>query len=86
MLSTVNQQPKHKLMIEAINNDDNVTLNKMYINGLKNGVLNARVSLDDSEDLKAIRKALEKQGKQVSYFGNYRIEKEGNVTTKIMMN
>jgi len=77
---------KHKLMIEAINSDDKISLNRMYINGLKNGVLTARVSLDDSEDLKAIRKALEKKGKEISYFGNYRIEKMGNVTTKILMN
>ena len=77
---------KHKLMIEAINNDDNVSINKMYINGLKQTALKASVSLDDSEDLKAIRKALERNNKDVTYFGNYRIEKAGNITTKIRVN
>lgn len=77
---------KHKKLIEAINNDDKVSLDKIYLNGLKSSVLSAHVSLDDSQDLKAIRKALEKQGKQVTYFGNYRIEKQGNVTSKILMN
>lgn len=77
---------KHKKLIEAINNDDNISLNKLYINGLKSSVLSAHVSLDDSEDLKAIRKALETKDKQVSYFGNYRIEKSGNITTRIRMN
>ena len=77
---------KHKLMIEAINNDDNVSINKMYINGLKQTALKASVSLDDSEDLKAIRKALERNNKEVTYFGNYRIEKAGNITTKIRVN
>lgn len=77
---------KHKLMIEAINNDDNVAINRMYINGLKQTALKASVSLDDSEDLKAIRKALERNNKEVTYFGNYRIEKAGNITTKIRVN
>jgi len=77
---------KHKEMVKAINNDDNITMNRLYINGLKNGVLNTRVSLDDSEDLKAIRKSLEKNGKDISYVGNYRIEKTGNVTSRIKLN
>jgi len=77
---------KHKLMIEAINNDDTFSLNKMYINGLKNGVLKASVSLDDSTQLDKIYEVLSKKGKEVTYFGNYRIEKTGNITTKILMN
>ena len=77
---------KHGAMIEAINNDDTITLNKMYINGLKNGVLKTSVSLDDSDDLKAIRKALEKGGGSSYVQGNYRVERNGNTTTKVRLN
>lgn len=77
---------KHSSMIEAINNDDTITMNKMYINGLKNGVLKTSVSLDDSEDLKAIRKALERGGGDVYIQGNYRIERKGNTITKVRLN
>lgn len=77
---------KHSSMIEAINNDDTITMNKMYINGLKNGVLKTSVSLDDSDDLKAIRKALERGGGDVYIQGNYRIERKGNTITKVRLN
>jgi TP901 family phage tail tape measure protein len=77
---------KHSKMIEAINNDDKITMNRLYINGLKNGILQTKVSLDDSQDLKAIRAALEKSSPSVTYYNGYRIEKKGNVTTRIQMN
>ena len=77
---------KHKEMIEAINSDNKYELNRIYMNNLKGQIVNARVSLDDSKDLKAIRSLLEKQGRQVEYSGSYRIERIGNVTTKIRLN
>jgi hypothetical protein len=49
-------------------------------------VLTSRVSLDDSAQLDKIYELLAKKDKQVSYFGNYRIEKQGNITTRIRMN
>ncbi len=74
---------KHKSLIEAINKDDSVSINRLHINGIKNGVLSAKVSLDDSEDLKAIRKSLESNGKRVEYHDGYRIEYNGSTITKI---
>lgn len=80
-----NSALKHKTLIEAINKDK-IGVDRMYIDGLKNGVIAARVSLDDSQDLKAIRKALETKGKSVEYAGEYKIVKVGNVTTRIKIN
>ena len=77
---------KHKALVEAINKDDQISIDRAYMTKLKNGVLIARVSLDDSEDLKAIRKVLEEKGKTVEYYNGYRIEKVGNITTKIYTN
>lgn len=74
---------KHKSLIEAINMDDSVKLNRIYLDKLRSGVLNHRVSLDDSKDLRAIRNILEKPEKQVTYYGEYRIEKYGNITKKV---
>jgi hypothetical protein len=77
---------KHKSLIEAINRDDQVSMNRAYITNLKNGVLSARVSLDDSADLKAIRELMEKKGKQVEFKDGYRIEKQGSTITRIRLN
>jgi len=77
---------KHNKLIEAINNDNTYEINKIYLDKVKGQIVTARVSLDDSKDLRAIRKLMEKQGKSVEYSGNYRIEKVGNVTTKILLN
>lgn len=80
-----NSALKHKTLIEAINKDK-IGVDRMYIDGLKNGVITARVSLDDSQDLKAIRKAIETKGKSIEYAGEYKIVKVGNVTTRIKIN
>ena len=73
---------KYGRLIEAINNDDQISINRHYFNSMKGGVLSTRVSLDDSEDLKAIRKILEKNGRNVSYENGYRIERNGNTITR----
>ncbi|HRV53822.1 MAG TPA: hypothetical protein P5162_12105, partial [Bacteroidia bacterium] len=77
---------KHKELIEAINGDNKYELNKIYLNNLKNQVLTASVSLDDSKELKAIRQILEKPSKQVEYANGYRIEKNGIIVTKVRLN
>lgn len=77
---------KHKELIEAINGDNKYELNKIYLNNLKNQVLTASVSLDDSKELKAIRQILEKPSKQVEYANGYRIEKNGIIITKVRLN
>lgn len=81
-----NASAKHKTLIEAINKDDQYQLNRIYLNNLKGQIISAKVSLDDSKDLKAIRKLMEQQGKSVEYSGGYRVERIGNVTTKIRLN
>ena len=80
-----NSASKYRNLIEAVNDDNKLELNKIYLNGVKGQVLKAKVSLDDSEDLKAIRKALETKGKTVEYSNGYRIERIGNVTTRIKL-
>lgn len=77
---------KHKELIEAINGDNKYELNKIYLNNLKNQVLTASVSLDDSKYLKGIYEKLNEKGKAVEYINGYRIERVGNVTTKIRLN
>lgn len=77
---------KHKELIEAINGDNKYELNKIYLNNLKNQVLTASVSLDDSKELKAIRQILEKPSKQIEYANGYRIEKNGIIVTKVRLN
>jgi TP901 family phage tail tape measure protein len=84
----ISRQPymKHKMLVDAINKDDQIAIDRAYFGRFKGGTLNVRASLDDSEDLKAIRKALETKGKEIQYFGSYRIEKIGGITTKIYTN
>lgn len=77
---------KYNLLIEAINKDNPIEINRAYMNNMKSQIVHSRVSLDDSKDLKAIRGILEKQGKSIEYSGGYRIERVGNVTTKIRLN
>ena len=74
---------KHKSLIEAINMDDSVRLNRIYLDKLRSGVLNHRVSLDDSKYVKGIYDMMSKPEKQVTYYGEYRIEKYGNITKKV---
>lgn len=73
---------KYKNLIEAVNDDNKIELNRIYLNGLKGNIIRASVSLDDSKDLKAIRKVLETKGKDIEYSNGYRIERHGNITTK----
>lgn len=77
---------KHGALIEAINKDDTYEINRIYLNKMKGQVLSTRVSLDDSKDLKAIRALMEKGEKNIEYHNGYRIERIGNVTTKIRLN
>lgn len=81
-----NSAIKHKSLIEAINSDNQYEMNRIYLNKVKGQIFSGKVSLDDSKDLKAIRALMEKQGKTVEYSGSYRIEKVGNITTKIRLN
>ena len=73
---------KYKSLIEAVNDDNKIELNRIYLNGIKGQIIRASVSLDDSKDLKAIRKVLETKGKNIEYNNGYRIERHGNITTK----
>ena len=77
---------KHKELIEAINGDNKYELNKIYLNNLKNQVLTARVSLDDSKYLKGIYEKMNEKGRTVEYANGYRIEKNGIIVTKVRLN
>ena len=77
---------KHKELIEAINGDNKYELNKIYLNNLKNQVLTAKVSLDDSKYLKGIYEKMNERGKTVEYTNGYRIERNGIVITKVKLN
>lgn len=77
---------KHKSLIEAVNEDNKYELNRIYLNNLKGQIINAKVSLDDSKDLRAIRQMMERPGKSVEYADGYKIVKFGNTTTKIRLN
>lgn len=77
---------KHKELIEAINGDNKYELNKIYLNNLKNQVLTASVSLDDSKYLKGIYEKMNEKGRTVEYANGYRIEKNGIIITKVRLN
>ena len=77
---------KHKELIEAINGDNKYELNKIYLNNLKNQVLTASVSLDDSKYLKGIYEKMNEKGRTVEYANGYRIEKNGIIVTKVRLN
>lgn len=76
---------KHKGLVEAINNDNQFEINRFYLNKLKGNMITAKVSLDDSKDLKAIRKLMESGDKQVEYQNGYRIERTGNIVKRIKL-
>ena len=76
---------KYKPLIDAINRDDRLTIDRLYMRNIKGSRMNHRVSLDDSKDLRAIREIMERSGKTVEYISGYRIEKFGNVVTRIKM-
>lgn len=77
---------KYKPLIDAINKDDRIVLDRMYLQNIRGGTMKHTVSLDDSKDLKAIRSLLEKQGKTVEFQNGFRIERFGNTTTRIKIN
>lgn len=76
---------KHKDLIEAVNKDDQITLNRIFMNGLQHRIEKSR-DIDDSKYLKGIYERLDSSGKKVEYSNGYKIEKWGNVTTRIKMN
>ena len=80
-----NSASKYRNLIEAVNNDNKLELNKIYLNGVKGQVLKTNVSIDDSKYLKGIYERLDKDKKTVEYSNGYRIEKIGNVTTRIKL-
>lgn len=77
---------KYRPLIEAINKDDKVSLNKVYLSGMTKSAVKVNVNLDESKELVAIRKLLQGSGITVEYRGNYRIERTGNVERRIRLN
>ena len=76
---------KYKPLIEAINDDNKIELNRIYLNNMKSQIVKANVSIDDSKYLKGIYERLGSERKTVEYANGYRIEKIGNVTTRIKL-
>jgi len=73
---------KYSKLLEAINKDNELEVNRFYLNNLKGQMIHASVSLDDSEDLKAIRRIMEQGNKMVTYENGWRIERFGSTVTR----